>query len=903
MLVLSLIGEFGENIYSINEKISLGGLHKLIIDPSGTKKEIEKVEYFNRTATKLFYYNQIEYYNNEGNLKGIQAVESLLAEFVSNLDISYEILVSDDVTEGSGYREKFRYHTISFVKQNLMYRENYDLLFDNKQSGFINKDLKYFIDITGYKLSNFITSIIKSTFEIQDHEFINYNHLLNYILVIISFEWFLKYTKEEKIVILNKDYSDYNIDSLCWVYLEERMKFNSNTIKEDWKLIFHQLHKHGYTVPAIRFLNKLMKKREFFSKKDHEIISIKLCELLIDSRNYKKALKFITSSLQDQYKNKAKIAKSTSVHFSIIKLEILIKLNRLTSADKVEKSIKNNIKKLKQLDQVIMLELLSKVYRKTSNYQKEREQLKLISDKDLNITPSSVLIRLEKILDVIINYKSIDPLMKNSDELLLNMDVAARVAEWIVIGINGLNSFNFRFALGYFNRINKQMRETKIKALHDGFVENLSYIGLINLYLKDYKKAEYIFSEILSEDTRETQSENLYASSLRDNTLYLIVLFINNASIPENLQIYFSSLNDIGKAEFIRTFIRFYPEYAGLENVTVSIDKIQQFLDYDKIEFFTDFGMELSENGFSELGIKYFENALNIVKSAEKRSRTLVNIGSVWANLDDHEQAIRYYKDAINIDPENPLAYGNIASSYAYLLNFEKANEKITMALNKLKPNFPNYEVYLSNWTFEKEYSDTMKQNYINFNKIPKSRGEIRKIIRTGDYFYRSLSKLKETELFDASPVFTAYFRALEKILDLEVVKPFINKIRNENLPDLPPEIQNSTKDSFSIKSIYFNEKKSLAPGQWKYLLSNVDVLNGRLIEYIKNNFTEHTPDIIKKVCSSVIDSEKELKLDQLRNDLSHGGSIDFSIVDQNRHLVIKALNSIIDAIFPDYEV
>lgn len=74
--------------------------------------------------------------------------------------------------------------------------------------------------------------------------------------------------------------------------------------------------------------------------------------------------------------------------------------------------------------------------------------------------------------------------------------------------------------------------------------------------------------------------------------------------------------------------------------------------------------------------IKLYRDALEWADTAETQSELLGNIGDIYHELDDDNQAFKYYKRALKLNPDNALVLNN----YAYFLSL--LDKKLDMALS-----------------------------------------------------------------------------------------------------------------------------------------------------------------------------------------------------------------------------
>jgi superkiller protein 3 len=85
-------------------------------------------------------------------------------------------------------------------------------------------------------------------------------------------------------------------------------------------------------------------------------------------------------------------------------------------------------------------------------------------------------------------------------------------------------------------------------------------------------------------------------------------------------------------------------------------------------EYFTK-GLNVQENGFNELAIEYYQQAIALDPA---HVGAYNNMGVAYYDLKNYREAIRYCQKAIDIDP-NPEAYNNLGIAYEGLKNYREA--------------------------------------------------------------------------------------------------------------------------------------------------------------------------------------------------------------------------------------
>lgn len=113
------------------------------------------------------------------------------------------------------------------------------------------------------------------------------------------------------------------------------------------------------------------------------------------------------------------------------------------------------------------------------------------------------------------------------------------------------------------------------------------------------------------------------------------------------------------------------------KSFTVMADLILKILPATKQEkeafaYYRD-GMSAQADGEYAEALENYQEALRLEEDPYDRSYILYNIGLIHASNGDHEAALKYYAQALDVNPRLPQALNNIAVIYHY--RGEKATE------------------------------------------------------------------------------------------------------------------------------------------------------------------------------------------------------------------------------------
>ena len=83
-------------------------------------------------------------------------------------------------------------------------------------------------------------------------------------------------------------------------------------------------------------------------------------------------------------------------------------------------------------------------------------------------------------------------------------------------------------------------------------------------------------------------------------------------------------------------------------------------------------GMSAQGEGEYAEALENYEEALKLEEDSYDRSYILYNMGLIYASNGDHEKALEFYNQSIDLNPKMPQALNNIAVLYHYLGEKEK---------------------------------------------------------------------------------------------------------------------------------------------------------------------------------------------------------------------------------------
>jgi tetratricopeptide (TPR) repeat protein len=153
---------------------------------------------------------------------------------------------------------------------------------------------------------------------------------------------------------------------------------------------------------------------------------------------------------------------------------------------------------------------------------------------------------------------------------------------------------------------------------------------------------------------------------------------------------------------------RLKKELAAAKNEPQRLDlktRYQQTADALSAEEYYTKGNNARENGFYELAIGYYQQAIDIKPNY---AYAYNNMGVAHDDFKNYDEAIRCYQKAIDLDPNYAKAYYNMGISYAHLENYNEAIRCYQKAID-LDPNHAAYNNMGISYANLKNYNEAIR--------------------------------------------------------------------------------------------------------------------------------------------------------------------------------------------------
>ncbi len=293
---------------------------------------------------------------------------------------------------------------------------------------------------------------------------------------------------------------------------------------------------------------------------------------------------------------------------------------------------------------------------------------------------------------------------------------------------------------------------------------------------------------------------------------------------------------NLGKRElslnYISRFAKFFKTVHTTKQIGIFIHDMLVLLGEIK---FSKYIKLIQENNFENknillyqisyfgIGFGFYDLPKQILMDISKKSKSLLlkskcseAIGIMYSNLDNYDLAIKFYKEAVEIDNRNFLAYRYLASCYMNTFDYINSKKYIDIAYNTALSNncLPSD---LSEIDLYRSKIESLFRHVLNYKKIKSDIAQ--KIFFTSERTYFDyINKIELFNLYDASSIITNYAKGLEIILN-DVLTPLIHpyvKRRISNKKNQPV-----SKD-FEKKFNNIVNNKTISLGTWSRIIIDI---------------------------------------------------------------------------------
>ncbi|MCP6718680.1 MAG: hypothetical protein KJI71_00425 [Patescibacteria group bacterium] len=398
------------------------------------------------------------------------------------------------------------------------------------------------------------------------------------------------------------------------------------------------------------------------------------------------------------------------------------------------------------------------------------------------------------------------------------------------------------------------------------FKEYGSAIYYLNLALK-FKPADAYYNKYLTilhlfQEDYEKASKNLFKIyQISDHFTYMSVN-ANMKSLFQYLIIWFK------KDKFNKLILKMISEPEYIKSFVKKLDII-----------YCDVGVSLADLGYFDDAIEYFNKALDITQNDDFKASLLNNIGTVYSDTIKLNNAIEKFELALEINPNNPIFWNNLAKMYQFKLNNIKAKEIFLEA----EKHFKDIDKKTADIMYAHSLiMDMHIMGIINLNIVHEK--DALSHFKLAGQLVRNVNNLNNlTEntgiiFIELTNGFDCCFHSTfsKSFLDVLInVYPSKSKIPDEDWKKLPLGLRELWKGNhMSMGHISFLIDELLDPNSNKLILDLINALPGSITENDLRTIQTFT-----------------LLTRPTRNPGSHGGILDKTIFINNISKIIESIN------------
>ena len=858
-----------------------------------------------------YYSKRLEYAREKGNEDEVLAISQLINDYKSG-DFWGHLIFSEDKLYGEQIdSHRWLYSQNKYILENIKFSTHYfspqPFIIQHliplviHDSIFVKDFLRIIDDKTGSEEQSMLNSLL------------NFNKFVNDAFSVASLIWFNKKSENDKIDILNKEYSFEITEKILEEYgsaMHELGFIHDNKDLQSLSIFANELYNSQFFDDAKAIWKYML------DKTTDNLTAYNNCDNLAtvfrEMGDFESALKYYEQSLElakelsqsdiphMQQKNKHSILfndetekelydylkrfedKFPNYDYKVaIELknvgEMYFKIGKDENGEKCFLEAEEISSQLSPDERDSIFFNLSSANRRLKRFTAEFRYLTKLISQDI-VYPDAKELALDR-LDILNSIEFMQPNGEFDHENLAKIEDKKKADKLLKIGTSLFHSFQFKKSMYYFE---KAYEIEKLNGFNS--FNSLNYIASYNLYYGDLHKAKD-FCEKLIEN-----SQNSVLVSIARINIGLIEIQENNIQKGiEQLEIACDIFYqfDNGVLEFIISIINSSTIFWSKENIGRVIDYLEPNIVSKNVNFHLVAGCAYLEIGFFEDAIDYFDRGLLTEVDNETQSLLLYNKGLALSALGEGEYAIKMYKDSLDC-LNREYAWESMAQEYRNKLNLLKAKECIEEAMKLVSGNKKERLIEIM-----KEL-DALSRKQLNLNSIKD--GNVKKPLFSAEKLIISdFKKMEHIDERDFSTALQFYGKALENMLDIQVSGKIRETIyRNPKFGVCVTEKYNHFHGKYFppyLKSMLNNNyKNSIGSMGWKKIIEYIND-NSRNPVYqkfkdeLKHQYSVEELEKIKYACGMI---------GEYRNSSAHKDIKTYDEVINIREKIVLHLNNVI---------
>lgn len=324
----------------------------------------------------------------------------------------------------------------------------------------------------------------------------------------------------------------------------------------------------------------------------------------------------------------------------------------------------------------------------------------------------------------------------------------------------------------------------------------------------------------------------------------------------------------------------------GVDNLEIFFQFIFDTNLPNMFELWINIGQKLADFGFSQSAQQFINLSLGVSESNQQKARCYNILGTILANKDSHNEAIKQYLEALKLDRNYILCYQNLGRSHMHKHDFQNAirNFKKALDLASVK-GYP--EIEIRSIKSDLSYCESYKGISFNIDRIPSEK--VKNALISAERIYLHFHNKKD--LLDASSIINSYSKALEIMLH-EKISPIFDSLVEKYREQY---FKLKLSKNFHIKFGNLFRKKTINLGVWSRILQDFQKKQkDSILEEFRNCLIENISDDLINAMKSACDL-----ISPIRNPLTHQENISLEEVVERRLEIIELFDNLTDKLYP----
>ena len=900
---------FGEFIVEKDEPL----LEKQIENPTTWPhlSLIKKLRNFKDVnENSLYYYSKrLEFAREQGNDDEALVISQLIKDYKSG-DFLGHLIFSEDKLYGDQIdSHRWLYSQNQYILEKIKFSAHYSssqpfslqhLIPLVVHDSIFVKDLIGIIDgKTGSEEQYMLNSLL------------NFNKFINDAFSVASLIWFNNYSENDKIDILNKEYSfditdkilenyettmyglgfirdnkDISILSLfatelyksqffndaknIWEYLLEKTTDNLTAYNycDNLATVFREM---GDFESALKYYEQSLELAKELSQSDNPHIQQKNKHSILFKNEIEKELYDYLKRFEDKF---PKYDYKVAIELKNVG-EMYYKLGKEELGEKCFLEAEDRSSRLSPDEKDSILFNLSSANKRLNRFTEEFRYLTKLISQGI-VYPETKEQALDR-LDILNSIEFMQPNGEFDHENLAKIEDKKKADQLLKNGTSLFHSFQFKKSMYYFE---KAYEIEKLNGFNS--FNSLNYIVSYSLYYGDLPKAKGLCEKLIE------NSQNPFQISITRINIGLIEIKENNIQKGiEQLEIAcdtFAQFDD-GVLEFIIAIINSSTIIWSKENIGRVIDYLEPKIVSKNVNFHLVAGCAYLEIGFFEDAVDYFERGLLTEVDNETQSLLLYNKGLALSALGEGESAIKMYKDSLDC-LNREYVWESMAQEYRNKLNLLKAKECIEEAM-KLVSGDKKERLDRINKELEAYSRKQLNLDSIKDENVKKTLYSAEKLM-VSDF-----KRMEDINERDFSTALHYCGKALENMLDIQISNKMRRIIYHEFGDCVTSDYSHFIKNQFpfSLKNMLDKRKKnSIGLGGWKTIIEYItedssNPVYQKFKDELRNQYSMEELEKIKFACGMI---------SRYRNSSVHQNVKSFKEVINIREKIILHLNNVI---------